>query len=105
MDTLPDVDFKYYIIGCVALSESDVRSKTTLSFVTVAGWSLNISGNIINYNVTVLYVKVVANGAILVVDRLLNVPDKEHSENVSTSTTVKSVLFRIKPSLLMQQLP
>ena len=105
MDTLPDVDFKYYIIGCVALSESDVSSNTTLSFVTVAGWSLNISRNVINHNVTVLYVKVVANGAILVVDRLLDVPDKEHLENVSTSTTVKSVLFQIKPSLLIQLLP
>lgn len=88
---MPDLDLKYYIIGCVALSERDVSGNTSQIFVTVGGSLLNVSRMAINPNVTVLYVKVVANSAILVVDRLLDVPDNEHLENVSTSSSVKPV--------------
>lgn len=78
------MDIRHYIIGCVTLSKDDLQ-RTGQTFVTVAGSLLNVTSKmVINYNVTVLNVKVIGNSAILVVDRLLDVPANEHPENVSS---------------------
>ncbi|XP_028407950.1 stabilin-2-like isoform X3 [Dendronephthya gigantea] len=77
--TLSDSDLKYYIISCVALSESDANTTDT-SFVTVAGSRLNItSPMILNGKTKVLSVKNVGESTILVVDSLFDVPTTKPS--------------------------
>ena len=91
------MDLRHYIIGCVALSEDDLQ-RTGQAFVTVAGSSLNVTSKmVLNYNVTVLHVKGIGNSAILVVDRLLDVPDDEHPENVSFFLYSLQSFFGFRP--------
>ena len=83
MDT--DLVLGHYIISCVTLSENDVRTPNK-SFVSVAGSLIHITSSmVINTNVNVSSVNITANSAILVVDRLLDVPDNNQNslDNVS----------------------
>ena len=92
MDALSDSDLKYYIVSCVALSKNDVNSPS--QFVTVAGSWLNItSPMVINDNVNILSVSITVNSVILVVDKLLDVPDEEYDSLDNVSASLLDVLI------------
>ncbi|CAB4039652.1 Hypothetical predicted protein, partial [Paramuricea clavata] len=93
VNSLSDLDLKHYIVSCVSLSENDVKAGDK-SFVTVAGSWLNItSPMVINNNVSILSVLTAANSAILVVDKLLDVPDSDDDSLEHVSTFVRGILI------------
>ena len=91
---MSDLDLKHYIVSCVSLSENDVKAGDNKSFVTVAGSWLNITSPMfINNKVSILSVTTAANSAILVVDKLLDVPDSDDDSLEHVGTFVRDILI------------
>lgn len=77
-------------MSCVAINEQDVNVPGN-TFVTVAGWSFNItSPGVINNDIKILSVKKTINGGILIVDRLVKPP----ASNLFNSNVSILLLFR-----------